>query len=50
VVSPSESFKDRDDVGLMIEGILTSHIPHKGQTLSRFDQYQKGYHTLGVER
>jgi hypothetical protein len=29
-VSPSESIKDRIDVGLMIEDLLTSHIPHHG--------------------
>jgi hypothetical protein len=28
VVSSSESFKDRADRGLMIEGLLTSHMPH----------------------
>ena len=27
VVSSSESFKDRADGGLMIEGLLTSHMP-----------------------
>jgi hypothetical protein len=26
-VSPSESIKDRADVGLMIENLLTSHMP-----------------------
>jgi hypothetical protein len=30
VVSPSESIKDRLDVGLMIEDLLTSHMPHHG--------------------
>jgi hypothetical protein len=29
-VSPSESFKDRADVGLLIEDLLTGHIPHRG--------------------
>jgi hypothetical protein len=28
VVSPSESVKDRVDVGLMIEDPLTGHMPH----------------------
>jgi hypothetical protein len=28
VVSPSESIKDRLDVGLMIEDLLTGHMPH----------------------
>jgi hypothetical protein len=41
-VSPSESIKDRDDVGLLIEDLLTGHMPHHG--------YQKGQHTMGVER
>jgi hypothetical protein len=27
VVSPSESIKDRTDVGLMIEDLLTGHMP-----------------------
>jgi hypothetical protein len=30
VVSPSESIKDRLDVGLMIEDLLTGHMPHHG--------------------
>jgi hypothetical protein len=30
VVSLSESIKDRLDVGLMIEDLLTSHMPHHG--------------------
>jgi hypothetical protein len=30
VVSPSESIKDRLDVGLMIEDLLTGHTPHHG--------------------
>jgi hypothetical protein len=30
VVSPSESFKDRADVGLMIEYLLTGHMPRHG--------------------
>jgi hypothetical protein len=30
VVSPSASIKDRLDVGLMIEDLLTSHMPHHG--------------------
>jgi hypothetical protein len=30
VVSPSESIKDLVDVGLMIEDLLTSHMPHHG--------------------
>jgi hypothetical protein len=30
VVSPSESIKDRLYVGLMIEDLLTSHMPHHG--------------------
>jgi hypothetical protein len=29
-VSPSESLKDRVDVGLLIEDLLTGHIPHHG--------------------
>jgi hypothetical protein len=29
-VSSSESFKDRADVGLMIEDLLTGHMPHHG--------------------
>jgi hypothetical protein len=29
-VSPSESIKDRVDVGLMIEDLLTGHMPHHG--------------------
>jgi hypothetical protein len=28
VVFPSESIKDRLDVGLMIEDLLTGHMPH----------------------
>jgi hypothetical protein len=30
LVSPSESIKDRLDVGLMIEDLLTGHMPHHG--------------------
>jgi hypothetical protein len=30
VLSPSESIKDRLDVGLMIEDLLTGHMPHHG--------------------
>jgi hypothetical protein len=30
VVSPFESIKDRIDVGLMIEDLLTGHMPHHG--------------------
>jgi hypothetical protein len=30
VVSPSESFMDRADVGLMIEDLLTGNMPHHG--------------------
>jgi hypothetical protein len=30
VVSPSESIKDRLDVDLMIEDVLTGHMPHHG--------------------
>jgi hypothetical protein len=30
VVSPSESIKERLDVGLMIEDLLTGHMPHHG--------------------
>jgi hypothetical protein len=30
VVSPSELIKDRLDVGLMIEDLLTGHMPHHG--------------------
>jgi hypothetical protein len=30
VVSPSESIKDRTDVGLMIEDLLTGHMPRHG--------------------
>jgi hypothetical protein len=29
-VSPSESVKDRLDVGLMIEDLLTGHMPRHG--------------------
>jgi hypothetical protein len=29
-VSPSKSIKDRVDVGLMIEDLLTGHMPHHG--------------------
>jgi hypothetical protein len=29
-VSPSESIKDRVDVGLMIEDLLTGHMPSHG--------------------
>jgi hypothetical protein len=30
VVSPSESIKDRVDVGLLIEDLLTDHMPYHG--------------------
>jgi hypothetical protein len=30
VVSPSESIKDHLDVGLLIEDLLTGHMPHHG--------------------
>jgi hypothetical protein len=30
VVSPSESIKDCLDLGLMIEDLLTGHMPHHG--------------------
>jgi hypothetical protein len=30
IVSPSESIKDHTDVGLMIEDILTGHMPRHG--------------------
>jgi hypothetical protein len=30
VVSPSKSIKDHLDVGLMIEDLLTGHMPHHG--------------------
>jgi hypothetical protein len=30
VVSPSELIKDRTDVGLMIEDLLTGHMPRHG--------------------
>jgi hypothetical protein len=30
VVSPSMSIKDRVDVGLMIDDLLTGHMPHHG--------------------
>jgi hypothetical protein len=30
VVSPSESIKECLDVGLMIEDLLTGHMPHHG--------------------
>jgi hypothetical protein len=30
VVSPSESIKDRPDVGLLTEDPLTGHMPHHG--------------------
>jgi hypothetical protein len=30
VVSPSVSIKDRVDVGLLIEDLLTGHMPHHG--------------------
>jgi hypothetical protein len=36
-VSPSESIKDRLDVGLMIEDLLTGHMPHHGYALPRAD-------------
>jgi hypothetical protein len=29
-VSPSESIKDLVDVGLLIEDLLTGHMPHHG--------------------
>jgi hypothetical protein len=29
-VSPSESIKDRVDVGLLIEDLLTGHMPRHG--------------------
>jgi hypothetical protein len=29
-VSPSESVKDLVDVGLLIEDLLTGHMPHHG--------------------
>jgi hypothetical protein len=29
-VSPPESIKDRVDVGLLIEDLLTGHMPHHG--------------------
>jgi hypothetical protein len=29
-VSPSESIKDHLDVGLLIEDLLTGHMPHHG--------------------
>jgi hypothetical protein len=29
-VSPSVSIKDRVDVGLLIEDLLTGHMPHHG--------------------
>jgi hypothetical protein len=29
-VSPSESIKDRVEVGLLIEDLLTGHMPHHG--------------------
>jgi hypothetical protein len=29
-MSPSESIKDCLDVGLLIEDLLTSHMPHHG--------------------
>jgi hypothetical protein len=37
VVSPSESIKDRLDVGLMIEDLLTGHMPNHGYALPRAD-------------
>jgi hypothetical protein len=49
-VSPSESIKDRTDVGLMIEDLLTGHMLHHGQDLPRSNQYQKGHNAMGVER
>jgi hypothetical protein len=30
VLSPSESIKDRTDVGLLIEDLLTGHMPRHG--------------------
>jgi hypothetical protein len=30
VVSPSKSIKDHVDVGLLIEDLLTGHMPHHG--------------------
>jgi hypothetical protein len=50
VVPPSESIKDRTDVGLLIEDPLTNHMPRHGYALPRADQYQKGQHAMGVER
>jgi hypothetical protein len=35
VVSPSESIKDHVDVGLMIEDLLTSNMPHHGCCLGQ---------------
>jgi DNA-binding PadR family transcriptional regulator len=32
-VSPSESIKDQANVGLMIEDLLTGHMPHHGYAL-----------------
>jgi hypothetical protein len=29
-MSPSESIKDHVDVGLLIEDLLTGHMPHHG--------------------
>jgi hypothetical protein len=36
-VSPSESIKDRLDVGLMIEDLLTGRVPRHGYALPRAD-------------
>jgi hypothetical protein len=36
-VSPSESIKDRLDVGLMTEDPLTGHMPRHGSALPRAD-------------
>jgi hypothetical protein len=36
-VSPSESVKDRLDVGLMIKDLLTGYMPHHGKALPQAD-------------
>jgi hypothetical protein len=36
-VSPSESIKDRLDVGLMIKDLLNGHMSHHGEALPRAD-------------
>jgi hypothetical protein len=36
-VSPSDSIKDRVDVGLLTEDPLTGHMPRHGQALPRAD-------------